>query len=171
MGKNRMSKLSLAKVNTIYPPLYIQVTQAQSPETYFGSLRNNNLANGTKKKSGVYNFEAPVRFSQDMLYLDGIWNITDEYAQNNSPQARVIYTYRAKNVYIIANSDKPVRVQVLHDGIPVTDATGSDVVDGFITINESRLYTLINEPDGVGQDTLELIIQNPELALYAFTFG
>ncbi|MBI2436684.1 MAG: redoxin family protein [Candidatus Magasanikbacteria bacterium] len=148
-----------------------ETSKAQSPETYFGSLRNNYLANGIKKKSGVYNFEAPVRFSQNMLYLNGIWNITDEYAQNNSAQAKVIYTYRAKNVYIVGNAQNPVHVQVLRDGVSVTGSAGSDVTDGFVTIHESKLYTLIDEPDGVEQHTLELIIQNPGVALYAFTFG
>jgi cytochrome c biogenesis protein CcdA/thiol-disulfide isomerase/thioredoxin len=148
-----------------------ETSQAQSPETYFGSLRNNYLGNGVKRKSGIQNFEKPGGLSKNMLYLAGTWNITDEYAQNQSSQARILYTYRAKNVYIVGNSDTPVRVQVLRDGVPVSDSSGSDVVNGFVTISESKLYTLIDEPNGVEEHTLELIIQDPGVALYAFTFG
>ena len=55
---------------------------------------------------------------------------------------------------------------------PVTGAAaGSDVQNGKVFVKESRLYNLINNPDGSGTHTLELIIDSPGLEAFTFTFG
>jgi hypothetical protein len=45
------------------------------------------------------------------------------------------------------------------------------VQNGKVFIQESRLYNLINNPDGSGTHTLELIIDSPGLEAFTFTFG
>lgn len=143
----------------------------ESPETYFGSWRNEYLSNGTPHRTGQQAFRLPTTIDRNKLYLGGSWNISREYAQNTEADARIIYRFRAKALHMVAAADQPVRVRVLVDGIPAATLAGSDVVDGAVTVDEERLYEIINDPDGYTEHTIELIIEAPGLKVFAFTFG
>ncbi len=134
--------------------------QAGSPEVYFGSSRNELLANGQPGKNGTQALEAPVSTRINQLYLDGMWNFSEEYAENTAGGAKIVFPYQAKDVYMVARSDNPVRVMVKRDGENV----------GEITVREDQLYTLI-DGDEAGEHTLELIIIDPGLQAFTFTFG
>ncbi|MFM2383854.1 MAG: hypothetical protein RIQ72_426 [Candidatus Parcubacteria bacterium] len=130
---------------------------AQSPETYFGSLRNERLANGTPGTSGIQQFVYPERFKPDALYLQGTWNIQPEYieapaislsvtstgsrttslVQSVAPKSsRLTFPYTAKEVYIVAETArKPSgesgghgNIEVWQDGVLVR-TLGSAHVD------------------------------------------
>lgn len=156
----------------------INYNDVQSPETYFGADRNSYLANGPAMTNGTYALVAPTSTSADAiqvnsLYLGGMWDFEDQYATNKNADATVLYKYDSKNVYMVAASaGVPVTAQVLVDGQPITAAmAGSDVSpQGTVTIQANRLYNLIQSAT-YGEHTLELIIQNPGLEAYTFTFG
>ena len=63
------------------------------------------------------------------------------------------------------------KIQILLDG-KVVDSTnaGDDVVNGIVTVDTDRLYKLIKLPTQ-GEHVLELRFLDPNLELYAFTFG
>lgn len=145
--------------------------ETRSPETYFGSSRNEYLESGTPGRSGEQTFTLPGRLSANALYLGGTWNIQPEYAESVSGSL-VQYHYSAGDVYIVADADTPTAVEVWQDGALVdSSAAGADVnEEGVVMMQESRLYKLI-ENAGPGEHTLELRIQAPGLRLYAFTFG
>ena len=42
---------------------------------------------------------------------------------------------------------------------------------GKVFIKEDRLYRLIEDPNGWGEYTLEIIIEGPGVRVFAFTFG
>jgi len=143
---------------------------AASPETYFGSLRNVYLANGTAKTSGDQTLVLPQTFAANALYLGGKWNILPEYAESTT-DATVVYKYNAKDVYIVAAADTPVVVEVLLDGKPVGGVAGADVsANGTVTMQASRLYTLVHNTEP-GEHTLQLKVKGAGLRFYAFTFG
>ncbi len=145
----------------------------QSPETYFGAARNGYLANGPAMTNGVYTLSIPSSTPQsNALYLSGQWNFQDEYATNETPGAKIIYSYNAMNVYMVASAAAPVTAHVLVDGQPIPAAmAGSDVSPaGTITIQANRLYNIIHGTS-YGAHTIELIIQQPGLEAYTFTFG
>ena len=143
---------------------------SESPETYFGALRNKYLANGTTGLSGEQTFTLPLIFTKSRLYLGGTWNIDVEYAESVS-DAVVFYKYNAKEVYLVADADSLVEVEVWQDGKPVGIEAGADVgVEGNIMMKESRLYKIINNIEP-GEHTLELRVKDKGLHLYAFTFG
>ncbi len=91
----------------------LDVSKVKSPEIYFGSARNNTLAN-------------------KQLYLGGSWNVTDEYAENTAV-ATIEFPYDAKNVYMAAGSDGGVEVEIYKDDIFVKK----------ILIKDEQLYSLI----------------------------
>lgn len=154
-----------------------------SPETYFGSARNNNFGSGKPGVSGLQSFEEPITVNKNMLYLIGPWNIQSEYAETGSTvggtagSARIDFLYRAKNVYFVAGSkgESPIEVEVLRDSKPLEKAhAGSDVYfkDGksYFKVTGNRLYRVI-ENGAYEQHLLEFIISKPGLQAYTFTFG
>ncbi len=126
-----------------------------SPETYFGSSRNTQQAN--------------------LLFPKESWKITSEFAQNNSSGAKIIYKYYAKDVFFVAQADSEITVEALIDGKTLGEEAGEDIIktsDGktILKIKEPRLYKIIQDSQSEIH-TLELIIQNPGLKAFTFTFG
>jgi hypothetical protein len=153
----------------------VDISQLGSPETYFGSKRNEFLTNGTSGTVGLQTLTMPRTTEQNALYLDGSWNFQQEFAENASSKAKIVFRYKAKSVYFVASSDAPVTVTVLRDGKPLSSERGVDVVESngstHTTIQADRLYKLIDDPVGYAEHTLELIIENPGLRAFTFTFG
>jgi thiol-disulfide isomerase/thioredoxin len=143
-------------------------TTARSPETYFGSLRNEYLGNGIKGQSGEQTFFLPQDIKVNTQYFGGIWNITGEYAEAKGT-ATVVYKYNAKEVYLVAESGSGGSIEVWQDGTRVEEEAGADAFAGQATIKDSRLYKLIKNPKA-GEHTLELKV-TPGVKLFAFTFG
>lgn len=132
--------------------------RANSPETYFGSLRNKNFGNGKQNVSGIQTLAFPQSFIADTLYLDGVWDVQMEYAEAKST-AKVAFQYEAANVYMVASSETPVSVEVVVDGVVVKT----------ITVMEERLYTLVDSVS-IGTHVLELRTTSG-IRIYTFTFG
>lgn len=134
--------------------------EAQSPETYFGSLRNQNFGNGSSGENGTQVLTIPDKLKENTLYLDGTWNVSNEYAENTNSDARIVFSYQAKKVYMVARANNPVRVTVYRDGQVVKN----------LTIQEDQLYTLVD--DSVpGEHMLELRVLDSGLQAFTFTFG
>jgi thiol-disulfide isomerase/thioredoxin len=149
----------------------IDGSQVQSPETYFGSARNEYLANGAQGSNGTQTLTLPATFDLNALYLGGTWNFQDQFAENTSP-ANIVFQYSAKNMYIVASSASGVKVKVLLDGKPIDPSVaGADVAaDGTMTIQADRLYSIV-QGASYGQHTIELEVEGPGLDAYTFTFG
>ena len=143
-------------------------TTSKSPETYFGSARNEYFGNGTKNISGEQTLVMPESIETNTLYLGGQWNFLPQYAQ--AKQASVVtYKYNAKEVFIVAESETGGTIEVWQDGERVDATAGVDAPAGLVEIKTSRLYRLIKNADP-GEHTLELRV-SPEVKLFAFTFG
>ena len=143
-----------------------------SPETYFGSNRNEYLSNGVVGASGTSDFTIPDENSIELnhLYLGGTWNVTPEYAETKA-SAKIVYKYQAKNVYFVSSSKNGTKAHVLIDGKPMLNSVGTDVVaDGSITIQDNKLYHLISGKD-YAPHTIEIDIDGGGLDAYTFTFG
>lgn len=150
--------------------------QAQSPETYFGAARNEYLGNGRTGATGAQTLQLPATGARNELLLGGQWNFEPEFASAADAGAKIRYQYKAAGVYFVASAPTPVRIEVLRDGAPLTPAqAGADITfaDGksYLTVSEDRLYKIISEPNGVSEHTLTLIILQPGLKAYTFTFG
>ena len=142
-----------------------------SPETYFGSNRNDSLADGMPQVIGAQNMTIPSSISLNQLYLGGGWNFQPEFATNNEGGAKIVFQYDSGKVYFVASAAASTTIQVLQDGQPIGAAAGSDVHNGVVTVGQSRLYNIVNNPDGSGEHTLELIVNSPGLEAFTFTFG
>ena len=149
----------------------VDTSNPRSPEIYLGAWRNELFANGPRFTEGVGMFERPESPETHLLYLDGEWDIKDRHAETVSGPARIIYKYQAEKVFMVLGAENPVKVKLLRDGKPVGDAAGSDFVGGEGTVHNKQLYRLIEDPEGWGEHTLEIIIEEGILEAYTFTFG
>ena len=169
LGEQRAVPTDMAHINAQGPTQGVEL----SPEIYFGSARNLYLGNGSSQQSGMQTLQEPTGLKTNILYLAGDWNFADEFAENKSSQAKIIFRYQAKNVFFVANSETDATLRVLRDGKPLGTEAGADIAkDGSSTVHikEPRLYKLIQDPD-YGQHTIEIIIEKPGLNAFTFTFG
>jgi len=137
----------------------VESGKVKSPEVYFGSARNEYLANGTAGRTGEQTLLVPSSISFNKLYLSGTWNITSEYAENKSAGS-IIFSYEAKNVYITAGGAEEVEVEIYKD----------DVFVKKVTIKNEALYMLIQDTD-YGKHVLRIVIPKAGLQAFTFTFG
>lgn len=147
---------------------------SRSPEVYFGASRNELLANGTKNRTGEQSLSEPENVRVDELHLVGDWDIQSEYAVNTSSEAKIIFRFRAKDVFMVASAENPTPIRVLLDGEPLEKGIGEDLTfeDGAArgTVQADQLYKLVqNEEHDV--HTLEIIIEEPGFKAFTFTFG
>lgn len=144
----------------------------QSPEVYFGALRNEYLGNGSQRKVGSQTFVLPDSIIPNTLYLEGKWNIAKEYAKNEEKDATVTFKYAAEDVYFVARADSPVRIKITRDGgKSLGEIRGEDVDEnGYVIVQESRLYKLVEDVES-GVHTLEIHIEGIGIEAYTFTFG
>ncbi len=167
------SSAPAAGVSAPVSALGVDFSKVKSPEIYFGSARNKYLGNGVKNKVGVQSFTRPNEneIVPNTLYLAGVWKIRDQFAENVGGDARIVFKYNSRRVFMVASAEEPVAVTLLRDGKNAGDVAGPDGVLGGATIQDERLYWLIDDESGYGEHTLEIIIKNPGLKAFTFTFG
>lgn len=143
----------------------------QSPETYFGALRNSSLANGNNGQVGKQTFTRPNTLSRDKLYLEGMWNIDSEYARSVADSA-ILFRFRAAHIYIVAGSPDDAVIEVLIDGAPPGEWAGVDVdsLTGEAYISGHQLYDLVSYPEHKSH-VIEIRVKSGTLDAFTFTFG
>ena len=142
---------------------------ARSPETYFGAWRNGNLGNGIRGKTGAQDFVLPPQITPNTLYLDGSWNIEQQFAKNHGP-GRIVFHYGAQKVFLVGRADQQVKLRIVLDGSDVGVHGGTDVQNGVVRVQEDRLYRIIESPS-YGEHVLEIFVDDSGFETYAFTFG
>lgn len=162
--KERLSRSSISgsvseDISNPSSLIVVDSGKVKSPEVYFGALRNKLLSNGLSGKVGEQSLAIPVITFPNVLYLDGIWDITEEYAENKS-QASIIFNYEAKNVYMAAGATNGAEIQVYKDNIFIKK----------IMVSDESLYQLIDDSD-YGKHILKILIPKSGLKAFTFTFG
>jgi thiol-disulfide isomerase/thioredoxin len=149
------------------------LNEIESPETYFGAERNQTLANGAQGETGVQDLMLPTSDTTlNELYLGGKWDFESQYAMSEASGTTILFQYDAGKVYFVAGAAQTTTIQVIQDGQPVgPGVAGSDVVSSTLTVGPNRLYNVINNASGGGGHTLELIVHQPGLQAFTFTFG
>ena len=167
LGTGPVSSGMVTPVNAVS----INPNQVNSPETYFGSNRNEYLSNGEQNTSGIQDLSIPDNISLNNLYLAGSWDFNPEYAETSEVNAKIVYKYDAKNLYFVASSTLGANIKIILDGKPLTINRGADVnADGTATIKENRLYNIVSG-SSYGTHTIEIDVVKGTLDAFTFTFG
>ncbi len=158
---SRMNTGDTITDGTSYPSdvMPVDSSKVKSPEVYFGSARNQYLANGKSGIAGDQTLVIPSDFYPNELCLGGTWSITSEYAENKN-SGDIFFKYQARNVYITAGSTQGVVVEVYRDNVLVKT----------LTIKDEKLYSLVEGKD-YGVHILHIKIPKGGLKAFTFTFG
>jgi cytochrome c biogenesis protein CcdA/thiol-disulfide isomerase/thioredoxin len=140
-----------------------------TPETYLGAARAERFTN-SMLSPGSHEFAAPAAVPPNEFAYRGRWRISLDSA-TAAAGASLDLNFGARRVYLVLGSPgRDRRMRVLLDGRPIAAAeAGTDVVDGAVTVDQHRLYNLVDLPK-VGHHVLTL---EPQAGVegYAFTFG
>jgi cytochrome c biogenesis protein CcdA/thiol-disulfide isomerase/thioredoxin len=147
----------------------VPISQNQTPETYFGTNRDQNYVGSPALNDGIATFTPATSLSQNQWTLGGTWNIG---AQPITAQASdtLRFNVSAKDVYMVASNangaSNPVTVSLPTD---VAGQYGSDAPGGMVTVNSARLYHIVSLKQ-FGTTTVTLHVP-AGVSLYTFTFG
>lgn len=163
------------KVNTSLVHVVDQTPRTQlSPETYLGSLRMQYYYPSQQLANGSHVLNVSTALDLNTFSLGGTWAISDEYAMNEK-NGVLTYNFIANKVFLVirpSTSKGSDKVKVYLDGKLVDNAyAGTDVLNGVVTVNQERLYHLIDLHQKDGTHILRLEFETPGTSVYAFTFG
>jgi len=136
------------------PSYYFGIT----PETYLGSLRGE-IANGPSCYNSKCNYYViPRRISIGRVFLEGYWDINEEFITPDDEYSRLHLIFRAKEINAVID---PSNLETLNYSIDGEEMSKN--------LDYSRMYNLF-----AGKDVKEhrIIITVPrKMRLYVFTFG
>lgn len=130
----------------------------------------------------VINYTDPGDHENHFLYLQGLWkNQADNlvHAQMTKEyEDYIVIQFYATSVHAVMAPDtgEPFQVKVTLDDAPVEmSRAGIDIQydqegNSFIKVEESRMYSLVNQPTFSGGE-LKLSSNSSEFSFFAFTFG
>jgi thiol-disulfide isomerase/thioredoxin len=137
-----------------------ETNSAKTREIYFGLAREENFGGSETLTAKEQIFTFPKKLGQNKFALEGTWSFDNEKATLKSNYGRIRLNFDSAKVFIVAQSSKPVTLNVKVDG---------KVVKGVV-VKDSQLYTLF-ESDAGGPHTLEIEITNSGFEAFTFTFG
>jgi cytochrome c biogenesis protein CcdA/thiol-disulfide isomerase/thioredoxin len=142
-----------------------------TPETYLGGARAQGWAEPPRPGTNTYNAPAPGTLPPNGFAYGGRWSVSAEDATAAGTDSAIEVRFGARRVFLVLGSPRhPRRMRVLLDGKPIPEKlAGPDVHNGVVTVDEQRLYSLVNLPR-VEQHRLTLKFA-PGINGYAFTFG
>lgn len=148
----------------------------RSPENYVGFERTENFASpGRIVRDKPHLYERPARLSLNQWALSGDWTVRSDAAALNKPSGRIAYRFHARDLHLVmgpAVRGSPVKFRVLIDGKAPGAAHGVDVDEqGYGTVTEQRMYTLIRQPGPISDRHFEIEFFGAGAEVFAFAFG
>lgn len=152
------------------PKSVVPIAQNQTPETYFGTNRDQDYVGSSALNGGISSFTPAASLDQNQWTLGGSWNIGTQPITSNSSDSTLSFNVTAKDVYMVASNPSSGNDAVTVD-LPanVAGQYGSDVVNGQVLVNSARLYHIVSLKQ-FGSTTVTLHVPNG-VSLYTFTFG
>ena len=130
----------------------------------------------------VVDFEDPGRHQNQYLYVQGRWRVGFESlvhvrtTENYEDYLANIFHARSVNVVMSSQSGDPYQVRVTIDDRPLDPAEAGDDVEwddegnSFVTVQESRLYRVVQLPEFSRQE-LKISSNSDDFTVFAYTFG
>lgn len=145
--------------------------EALTPETYLGKSRSERFASEELLTLGSNTYTPKASIPTDEFAYSGTWDVSSEYSESVKDSS-LLLQFKGNKVFLVMHpTNGNETVQVFLDGKRI-DATaeGSDVVDGEITLDEPRLYELVDFKGKSGEHLLKLEF-DAGVQIFAFTFG
>jgi thiol-disulfide isomerase/thioredoxin len=155
---------------------YIDLTKQITPEIYvgysFARAPIGNPQNFQPDQIIPYSIPPNTNFNPDIVYLDGQWKNNPDNMELQSNMGRIILTYYAKDVNIVAGGHGQQGI-VTEDGVTkiLNNSLGKDLTpDGKFVLDGQRLYNLALH-NNYGSHSIIINVSGKGFELYTFTFG
>jgi thiol-disulfide isomerase/thioredoxin len=150
-------------------------------ETYVGNwFGRGAVANskGYSDNGSVTDFHADGEPQDGRVMFSGKWITQQDGMISDDEHGQAQLRYHARSIYAVlsvANSKKPVRVNLLQDGKPLNQSdAGADVhfdsQGSYLEVDSPRMYDLVKN-GAFGSHLLTLEPQTPSFMLHSFTYG
>jgi thiol-disulfide isomerase/thioredoxin len=150
-------------------------------ETYVGDwFGRGAIANpkGYKNDGEITEFHAQEAPADGKAILSGRWITQQDGVTSADKHGQAELRYHARSVYAVlsvADPKKPVRVDLLQDGKPLSsNQAGVDIhfdsQGSYVEIGSPRMYYLVKNP-AFASHLLVLRPEAPEFVLHSFTYG
>ena len=155
---------------------YVDLTKQIPPEIYLGysfaRAPIGNPQNFQPDQTIPYSIPSNTNFNPDIVYLDGQWKNNPDNMELQSNTGRIILTYYAKDVNIVAGGHGQQGI-VAEDGATkiLNNSLGKDLTaDGKFVLDGERLYNLALH-NNYGSHSIIINVSGKGFKLYTFTFG
>jgi thiol-disulfide isomerase/thioredoxin len=152
----------------------VEFNKIRTPELYFGyQFARAKLGNPEGFVPGQvmsYNISENPEIQPNTIYLSGEWKNNNDSMELQSPVGKVILTYSAKSVNIVAGGTG--ELHVVEDRVQLTgEGRGTDVSEkGSVSVDGQRLYNIASH-EYYGTRTIEITAIGEGFQIYTFTFG
>ena len=131
----------------------------------------------------LIDLESPDELKPGVIYFDGQWIVLPEHTQHGRNTTgyedvlSLVYSARSLNVVLNSESGEPYTIRVKLDGEFLTDENkGEDVTlspsgESFVTVDEPRMYNVIEAPEYSKDNLLTMSSNSDDFGIFAFTFG
>ncbi|MGX7678999.1 cytochrome c biogenesis protein DipZ [Jatrophihabitans sp. DSM 45814] len=130
--------------------------QQQTPESYLGVARADNLANSATLRAGSQTFSYPATVPADSFALTGTFNVAPE-SLTATKNAGIRLNFMASYVYLDVG------------GTGTLTATVDGRTTNYAVSGAPDIYTIVSQKEPK-RDTVTITL-SPGLAAYSFTFG
>jgi cytochrome c biogenesis protein CcdA/thiol-disulfide isomerase/thioredoxin len=145
----------------------------QTPETYLGYERTESFGSpeGIEQDTDKI-YSLPSFLPTNNWALSGKWLIQAQHIVSEEANTKLAFNFTAKHVYLVLGSTekKSIKLAIKLNGYAIKTAAGKDVKNGVVTVQEHRLYELVNQEKSAN-GLLEIDVSQQGLEAYAFTFG
>jgi cytochrome c biogenesis protein CcdA/thiol-disulfide isomerase/thioredoxin len=153
------------------PKSVVPISSNQTPETYFGTNRQDSYVGSTPLTDGTANFVATpsTQLKNNTFTLGGSWIIAGQSITSDGSDSTLSENVSAKNVYMVASADSGSGNVTISLPSNVANQYGSDAPNGQVVVNSDRLYNIASFTQF---ETTTVTITVPKgISLYTFTFG
>jgi thiol-disulfide isomerase/thioredoxin len=131
----------------------------------------------------VVELEIPPEIHPDRIYFKGSWYIGPESVsharetEDYSDSVVLAYSSRSVNAVLTSESGEPYKVRVRVHGQYLTEENkGEDIIIGedgesYMMVTAPRAYKIIEHPEWMQHQVLELFSMSDDFGLFSFTFG
>jgi cytochrome c biogenesis protein CcdA/thiol-disulfide isomerase/thioredoxin len=153
------------------PKSVVPVASNQTPETYFGTNREDSYEGSPVITNGTSNFtpEPTASLQQSAYTLSGEWTIAGQSITSNSNSSTLTENITTKNLYMVASASSSAETVNVSLASNLANQYGSDAPNGKVIVNSDRLYNIVSLKKF---GTTKVTVTVPAgVSLYTFTFG
>jgi cytochrome c biogenesis protein CcdA/thiol-disulfide isomerase/thioredoxin len=139
-------------------------------ETYIGTDRADTFISPQAAAAGNHDYTFPSSLLDDTFAVSGTFDFQPQYATAANAGDKLELSFFARDVYLVAAADSPVRATVSVTGATGAQPTEDVAANGEIAIGAARLYHIVHLASAA-RGIVTITFGSAGVRCYSFTFG